>query len=84
VFIPRVAPPCRAGAQAGPGDCLAASDPAEAVRLWSRARDIFAELEAPERHDLDGRLAAHPWLPLWPQGGRDQLRVGPNGGTMVR
>jgi tetratricopeptide (TPR) repeat protein len=52
--------------QAGLGACLAESDPAEAARLWTPARDTFAELAAPERLEVEQQLAAleaaHPSL----------------------
>ena len=65
-----------ANARTGLGDCAAAGgDAAEAVRLWRQAREVYAGLGAPERADIDKRLAE--------MGGADQLRHVGDGGTMV-
>jgi DNA-binding SARP family transcriptional activator len=61
-----------AEARAGLGDCLAGSDRAGARRLWELAREIYAELDAPELAEIEARL-----------GGEDQLRSGAGGETMV-
>jgi tetratricopeptide (TPR) repeat protein len=60
-------------AQVGLGDCAGPDDPAEARQLWRQARDVLAELEAPELAAVERRLA----------GGEDHLQAAAGRGTMV-
>ncbi|MCO8274398.1 tetratricopeptide repeat protein [Actinoplanes sp. TRM 88003] len=61
-------------AQAGLGECLIAEDPDEARRLLTRARATLADLDSPNRHDVDRTLAL--------LGGTDHLRSSAVGETM--
>ncbi|WP_433371427.1 BTAD domain-containing putative transcriptional regulator [Actinoplanes sp. CA-142083] len=47
-----------ARARAGMAECLVATDPEQAARLWRAALDDFTEMGTPERFDVERRLAA--------------------------
>jgi hypothetical protein len=65
----------QARALAGLAECAAAQDQEAARRYWQQALDIFVRMSAPDRFDVERRLAGL-------DSGPDQLRTPAGGGRM--